>query len=100
MDKNAYINTFIDKLISLNYDGLYKFFTKETIVYKIDEKVIIDVSSFLEEQKVLFQGKEVKRGRIFSNDVCIKYELLIDGILHHYYFEVKDRRISRIEISK
>lgn len=84
---------FINQIGRNDYSEIYKFFTKETTYFIIDEKKELtyeEILNFLKEKVTSIL--EIKR--VLVSKVCIKYET----INLNFYFEVKQRRIKRLEI--
>ena len=84
---------FITKIGNNDYNEIYKFFTKETTYFNITSKEALtyeEILTFLKEN--VTNVLEVKR--VLESKVCIKYETT----KINFFFEVKQRRIKRLEV--
>ncbi|MBE6132251.1 MAG: hypothetical protein E7180_02500 [Erysipelotrichaceae bacterium] len=84
---------FVNKIGENDYSEIYKFFTKETTYFIINEKKELtyeEMLNFLKEN--INSLLEIKR--VLESKVCIKYETA----KLNFFFEVKQRRIKRLEI--
>ena len=84
---------FINRISNQNYQEFYRFFTKDTTYYLIDENKEVSYQEILE----LLMNKvvaplEIKR--VLESKVCVKIETKDIN----FYFDVKRRRIARLEI--
>ena len=88
---------FINRIKNHNYEEFYKFFTKETSVYLITEHKEIKI----EEMISLLQEKikdDLRMGRVLESKVCTKIETFENEEQINFFFDVKNRRIIRLEI--
>lgn len=88
---------FITRIKNHNYEEFYKFFTKETVVYLIEEKKEIKVEELVNLlQSIDFASLEVKR--VLESKICTKVETKLNDKEYNFYFDVKSRRIKRLEL--
>ena len=88
---------FINRIKNQNYEEFYKFFTRSTSVYLITEHKDISIEEMIELLQKTFT-KELTLGRVLESKVCTKIETYLDQKQINFFFDVKDRRIKRLEI--
>lgn len=98
MTKKEYTVSFIEKIQNKEKDSLYKFFTRNSVIIFLDgfkEIIVPDFVSYIEEH---YFNKTINIKRVLESKVCVKLELEIDLKEVSFLIEVKERRISRLEI--
>lgn len=94
MNKREYCQSFLEA-IKNKEDNLYRFFTKRTIIYSLNDKKTISLDEFFAFIKEnLQEGFIVKR--TFESAVCVKFEI-VAKINIDLFIEVKDRRFALVE---
>lgn len=89
--------SFIEKLNNHQYDVLYKFFTRDTKVYLISDDKEISCGEFVDAiSKYLDTHFEIIRE--LESKICFKVETMINKQQVNFFFDVKSRRIVRLEI--
>ena len=88
---------FINKLNDVNFNQYYRFFTKDSNAYLISlnqEVNIEEVINYLKKEIIL--PLEVKR--ILESKMFVKIETSSINQEINFYFEIKNRRIKRLEV--
>lgn len=99
MEKKEYVLNFINLLCENKFDEMYKYFTNRTVIVFLDSHKEVTVSDFIQYLDNTFNHQEITLCRFFESKVCIKQEIKSDNFKYNaLLFEVKDRRISRVEI--
>lgn len=97
MTKKELSLDFITKLSEKDYSTYYRFFTKETTYYLVSEDSLISYEECLNLlQNKITSTLEIKR--YLESKVCIKIETLLNDEQINFFFDIKNRRISRLEI--
>ena len=97
MTKKELCLEFIDKINNHDFSTFYRFFTRDSSYFLIGENNIISYQECLD----LLQNKINSRLEIIrylESKVCIKIETLLINQHINFYFDIKNRRIIRLEI--
>ena len=79
-------------------ESLYKFFTRNSIIVFLDSFNEIIVPDFVEYIEHNYFDKNINIKRVLESKVATKIELEIDNQEISFIFEIKERRIRRLEI--
>lgn len=96
MTKQELANEFIKNLNENKYDNFYKFFTKESSFYIVNENKEIYYQECLDMLSLINFNLSIKR--IFESKVCVKIETINNNEQINFFFDIKNRRIKRLEI--
>ncbi len=97
MNKLELCKEFIDKLFSYQQiEELYKFTTRDTKYYCIEENLLSDLFSFAEKIKK-YENYEI---RYLECDLFVKAIFEKNQEKFHVYFDIKRNKIVRIEFSE
>lgn len=91
------VDAFFEKINNEDFETFYKFFTKETVIYLIDEKRELPVSELVDR----LETKEYKFKflRRFSSSAAVKQETLTKEKQVDFIFDIRQRRIYRLELT-
>ena len=89
--------SFIDKLNNHQYDVLYKFFTRDTKVYLINEDKEISCGEFVDSIS-RYNDIRFEIIRELESKICFKVETKVNSKQVNFFFDVKSRRIVRLEV--
>ena len=98
MEKKDYVLSFISKIQDKEKDGLYKFFTRNTVIVFLEDFKEVIVPEFVDYLEKEFFNKEIIIKRVLESKVCTKVEMEIEEKEISFLVEVKDRRIKRLEV--
>ena len=98
MEKKDYVLSFISKIQDKEKDGLYKFFTRNTVIVFLEDFKEVVVPEFVDYLEKEFFNKEIIIKRVLESKVCTKVEMEIEEKEISFLVEVKDRRIKRLEV--
>lgn len=98
MDKKEYALSFIDRINKEESDGLFKFFTRNTVIVFLEDFKEISVPDFVAYCKENYLNKDIKIKRVLESKVCVKIEFYLEQKENSFLIEVKERRIKRLEI--
>ena len=100
MEKKDYCLSFIETIKEKNKEGLYKFFTKKSVIVFLEDFKEMIVPSFVDYIEENYFSKEIEIKRVLESKVCTKIETRIENENISFLIEVKERRIRRLEIFK
>jgi hypothetical protein len=91
------VDSFFEKINNEDFASFYKFFTKDTIVYIIDEHREIPVAKLVDR----LETKEYKFKflRRFASSAAVKQETLTKDKQVDFIFDIRQRRIYRLELT-
>lgn len=98
MEKKEYCLDFVSKIQNKEKESLYKFFTRNSIIVFLDGFNEIIVPDFVEYIEHNYFDKNINIKRVLESKVATKIELEIDNQEISFIFEIKERRIRRLEI--
>ena len=98
MEKKEYCLDFGSKIQNKEKESLYKFFTRNSIIVFLDGFNEIIVPDFVEYIEHNYFDKNINIKRVLESKVATKIELEIDNQEISFIFEIKERRIRRLEI--
>ena len=98
MEKKEYCLDFVSKIQNKEKESLYKFFTRNSIIVFLDGFNEIIVPDFVEYIERNYFDKNINIKRVLESKVATKIELEIDNQEISFIFEIKERRIRRLEI--
>lgn len=87
----AYIN---DVKGQKKIEDLYRYTTKDTIFFSIDEKKNVTMEEWMKQMMPFILKEEPT---IFVSPVCVKFVYRVNQQELHLYFEAKRNRLLRIE---
>ncbi len=98
MEKEEYVKEFIKAINNKDEENIYHFFTRNSSIALLNQNKEIDLSTLVTYLKDNYFGKEIVIVRELKSKVCNKLETKVDDKEVSFYFEIKDRRIGRLEI--
>lgn len=98
MEKKEFCLMLIDKIKNNDKEGLYKFFTKNSVIVFLKDFQEISVPDFVDYLESSYFSKDINIKRVLESKVCTKIEMLIDTEEISFLIELKERRIKRLEI--
>ncbi len=98
MEKEEYVKEFIKVINAQEEDKIYRFFTRNSSIYLINKDKELDLGELVTYLKDNYFGKEIIIVRELKSKVCNKLECKVNDKDVSFYFEIKDRRIFRLEI--
>jgi hypothetical protein len=98
MEKEEYVKEFIKTINSQDEENIYHFFTRNSSIALLSKNKEVDLPSLVSYLKENYFGKEIVIVRELKSKVCNKLETKVDSKDVSFYFEIKDRRIGRLEI--
>lgn len=98
MEKKDYCLSFVETIKEKNKEGLYKFFTKKSVIVFLKDLKEIIVPDFVDYIENNYFNKEIIIKRVLESKVCTKIETSINNENISFLIEVKERRIKRLEI--
>ena len=97
MTKKELSLDFINKIGEKDYTTFYRFFTKDTTYYLVSDDNLISYEECLNLlQREITSNLEIKR--YLESKVCIKIDTLLNNQQINFFFDNKNRRITRLEI--
>lgn len=91
------VDLFFEKIEKEDFDGFYKFFTKDTVLYVIDEDKTYPIETL--EKGLRKNLPKFEKLRRFESSAAIKQECKCGEKQVDFIFDIRQRRIYRLELT-